>query len=494
VLRALAIPGAWLGAALWAVHPVMVESVAWVSEMKNTQSGLFFLLAVLFFLKSSGEVAAGRRSFWLGVLFGALAMASKSSAVVLPGVLLLGAWWREGRFTWRQVTRVSALVPFALITVAVSSWTQALHRQNGDVLLVGQTWPERLATVGDNVWFYLGKLVWPRPLVVIYPQAPVAAGHALAYLPLLAAAALTGILWRWREAWARPYLFAWSYFLVALFPVLGLVPIDYFQWAWVADHFQYLAAMGPLALAGAGGAWIFRRAGSIAWPTAVAAATLLTLGVVTWQRAWVFEDRGAFWTDVLAKNPAFWTGYDNYGNALAAQGRFEEAIAQFRQAIRRAPTDAKGYVNIGSALFQEGQRAPAADYFRLALRYNPASADAHYDLGTIFLAEKQNAAAADEYRLAIKFRPEFAEAYANLGTIQAMDGDLGGAIVQFRQAVKLNPDCASCQFNLGVLLLKMGQAAEAVTHLQAADRLQPGNPRTQSNLAAALAARSALPP
>jgi hypothetical protein len=227
VLRGLGSPGGWLGAALWALHPVQVESVAWITEMKNTQSGLFFLLSILFFLKWLGTDRGGRRNwngnYALTLLFAAMAMASKSSTVLLPVVLCLCAWWREGRWHWRNVAAVVPLFAMSLAAGAVSMWTQGLQTLVANDPLPMRTGPERLALAGDNVWFYLGKLIWPHPLLTIYPPTNIDAGQLSGYLPLLAVSAVLFVLWWNRQRWGRPWFFAFAYFLVMLLPVLGLV-------------------------------------------------------------------------------------------------------------------------------------------------------------------------------------------------------------------------------------------------------------------------------
>jgi hypothetical protein len=251
VLLRLDVPGAWLGAALWALHPVQVESVAWVTELKNTQSGLFYLLAILFFLRARASAGARRvGESALVLLCAALAILSKSSTVMLPVVLALLVWWREGRVRARTLL---ALAPLVLLSAAASAWTIWEQQQHSGAL--GPEWEqsgaERLAIAGRAIWFYLGKLAWPDPLVFVYPRWVIDPGRAASYLPALAAAALAALLWRGRHGRLRPVLVAYAVFVVSLFPVLSFFDVYYFRYSFVADHFQYLASMAPLALAGA---------------------------------------------------------------------------------------------------------------------------------------------------------------------------------------------------------------------------------------------------
>ena len=275
----------------------MVESVAWISEMKNTQSGVFFLLSILFFLRSGEPAAPDRRAYVLSLVFAALAIASKTSTIVLPGVLILCAWWREGRFSLRQLGRVSPIVAMVAVAALFSVWTQGIRSESwGGYAPRG--WPERLVTVGDTIWFYLGKLAWPNPLIVLYPRWTLNPGQATSWLPLVAALIVTGVLFRWRHGWARPWFLAWSCFVVALAPVMGLVQLVYFQWSLVADHFQYLAAMAPMALLGAGLAQSAILVGR-PWSAVISAVILLVLGSLSFQRAAIYQKH-----DHLLERPA----------------------------------------------------------------------------------------------------------------------------------------------------------------------------------------------
>jgi len=378
VLLSLKIPGAWLGAALWAVHPVEVESVAWITEMKNTESGLFFLLSILFFVKWLRTKYLKERigrgwCYTVSLVFAALAMASKSSTVVLPVVLCLCAWWMEGRWHWRNLARVAPIFLMSIAASAVSMWMQKLQLVTDTDPQWVRTWPERMAGAGDAVWFYLGKLVWPHPLITIYPRWKINAGEWLSYLPLLAVVIVLFILWLKRESWSRPWFFVFTYFLAALLPVLGLVDNTIFRYSLVFDHLQYLASMGPLAMAGAG---LVRLADFIIleklWlRTALYTGLLLTLGLLSWQRAWAYESEETLWTDTLAKNPNCWVGDNNLGRALNQKGQVDAAMALFQRALVFNPGYAEAYNNLGITLAEKGQLDQAIDRFQASLKITP---------------------------------------------------------------------------------------------------------------------------
>ena len=363
VLRSLRVQGAWLGAALWALHPVAVESVAWITEMKNTESGLFFLLSILFFVRwlrardLDGRTGGGW-NYTLTLLFAALAMASKSSTVILPVVLCLCAWWMEGRWRWRNVARVLPIFLMSIAASALSIWTQglALAQAVTDPQLV-RTWPERLATAGDAVWFYLGKLLWPHPLITIYPRWQIDTTQWVSYLPLLAVIVILSIFWLKRELWSRACFFAFAYFIAALLPVLGLIDNPIFRFSLVFDHFQYLGSIGPLALAGTGLAWFsdFIIPKKPWLQSTLCAGLLLILGMASWQRTWAYESQETLWTDTLAKNPNSWLGHCNLGLALFQKGQVDDAIAQYQKAVEIYPNYVAAHYNLGNALLQKGQ-------------------------------------------------------------------------------------------------------------------------------------------
>ncbi len=266
LLRRLKVPGAWFAAALWAVHPVNVESVAWVTELKNIQSGFFFFLSVLCFLRF--ESGNQRSSYALALAFGVAAMLSKPSTVVLPPVLLLCTWWEHGRWQRRDLLRVtpffgSALAMSVMTVVEQQRWVQRAGMAGWRLAPA-----ERLVIAGKTVWFYAAHLLWPATLMFVYPRWNVSADSALPWLPLASAIALGALIWtRRRQPWARAALFGMGFFVVALLPVMGFFTVYYFRYSFVADHFQYLASIGLIGLVVGGSSVICQRAvnGVVIW-------------------------------------------------------------------------------------------------------------------------------------------------------------------------------------------------------------------------------------
>jgi tetratricopeptide (TPR) repeat protein len=519
VLLALRIPGAWLGAALWALHPVQVESVAWVSEMKNTESGMFYLLAILYFVRflKPGNNSNSRWSYALAILFAVLAMACKSSTVILPVVLCLVAWWMDGKWLWRRIADTGPVFLAAIVAGAVTAYLQNPHHAVTANLQWSRTWRERFASAGDAVWFYLGKLVWPHPLLAVYPRWTIDSATGLSYLPLALVVILFAVLWIWRDAWARPWFFAFAYFLVALAPVVGFIDNSIFRFSFVFDHFQYLAAMGPLALAGAG----FARLAALIVPhdirprSLAGASLLVVLGTLSWSRAWTFQNAKAIWTDVLSKDPNSAVAYASlcliswgkgdvqealddgqkavalspsvencydYALALEEAGKLPDAIAEYERALAIDPDLAKAHYNLGVLFVRTGKLDEGEAEYRRAIQVMPGFGSPHNNLSGLLLQQGQINEAVEEGRAAVNCDSRNATAHNTFGFALAKAGNSNEAVAEYEKAIALNPGLAEAHNNLGIEFAKNGQLNEAVAQFQEALRLKPDYLHAQNNL------------
>ena len=510
VLRRLRAQGAWLGAALWALHPVGVESVGWITEMKNTESGLFFLLSILFFVRWLGAKelegrTGGGWDYTLTLLFAALAMAAKSSTVILPVVLCLCAWWMEGRWHWRNVMRGLPIFLMAIAASALPIWSQGWQLATVTDPQWVRTWPQRLAAAGDAVWFYLGKLLWPNRLMAIYPRWQIDAAQWVSYLPLLAVIVIFSIFWLKRALWSRAYFFAFAYFIAALLPVLGLIDNYVFHYSFVFDHFQYLASIGPLALAGAG---LARFSDSIIatkpWlQLGVCAGLLLLLGIATWQRTWVFNNEEALWTDAVSKNPNCWAGHYNLGFVFLQKGQVDKAVERFQKALEINPDLKEAHNNLGSALLKKGQVDQAVAQFQKALEIDPRYVEAHNNLGlalfkkgqvdqavAIGLALFQNGQvdqAVAQFKKASEIDPNSFMTHYRLGVALFREGRPDEAVAEYQRALKINPNFLEAHYNLGLILFKKRQTDGAITQFLEVLRLKPDFSPARDNLAKAQA-------
>ena len=524
VLRLLELRGAWLGAALWALHPVTVQSVAWVTELKNTQSCVFYLLSILFFLKWEDQGRAVSRLpqprtkdrslvFALSLLFFLLATLSKPSVVMLPFVLALCVWWMRGKIRWRDTL---ALAPFALISVVASAWT--IWEQRFHARAVGpdwtQTFPERLIIAGKAMWFYLGKLLWPHPLIFIYPRWDVDSSKVVAYLPLLAAIAGLVALWFIHAKWGRALFFAAAYYVVSLFPVLGFFSVFFFRYSFVSDHFQYLASIGPLALAGAGIATLLGRFGEtpadfVSHPDAVPRSgstiasprwrlvlsgglcgiLLVSIGFLTWRQTAEYHNLFALYTATLQKNPGCWMAHYNLGIVLSEQGEADQAIDHYRRAVALRPDYAEAHYNLGRLLVEHGQLADAIAHYERAAAINPADAEARNNLGVTLFGMGRADEAIAHYQKALEIWPDYAEASCNLANALIAKGDFDGAIARYTACLAAIPDQEEARYNLASALLRRGRTDEAIVEYQKVLQMHPESADAHANLGSAWLAK-----
>lgn len=478
LLRRLGVFGAGLGAAIWALHPVQVETAAWITEMKNTQSAFFYLLAILLFAnfvlaQGQADRKAALRWYWASVVCGALAMASKSSTVVLPFVLALCAYWLEGQWNWHRVWN---LLPFVLLAAAsawLAAWTQGLDIAGRADWQRG--WPERLAVAGRIIWFYLGKLAWPHPLIFVYPRWKIDTYNPRSYAPLMAVILMLAVLWYGRRSWARPTWFAFTYFIVALLPVLDLVNHYFVRYSFVGDHFQYLASMGILALAGGGIARLLQR---FQWwrswsGDGLCFLLLLTLAGLTWRQSRMYADDETLYRTTLERNPTCWLAHNNLGKMLIEREKVDEAVYHYQQAMEAEPREAEPHNNLGKALLKTGQTGKAIEQYNRAIELDPQYAVAHYNLGIVLEQLNQHAAAIQHFQKALDIDAEFFDAHMRLAFLLVDGRQFDEAIVHFRKAAELRPTSAEAHYFLAAVLAGRGQVAAAAAEYRKALAIKP---------------------
>jgi tetratricopeptide (TPR) repeat protein len=461
LLQRLNVPGAWLGAALWGMHPVQVESVAWITELKNTQSCLFFLLSVHFFLRwrNVGADASGRHSEWhyaLALLCAALAILSKASTVMLPVVIGLCWWWVDKKWSWRNLPR---LAPFFLISAAASLWT--IWEQQFHAGALGpeweQSWPERFVIAGKVVWFYLGKLFWPHPLIFIYPHWDINTQTTTAFLPFVATALVLFSSWWFRDGWLGAIFFAFAYFVIQLFPVMDFFNVYFFRYSFVGDHFQYLASIGPLALAGA---ILWRVSERLAGTVGLArglgrVAPVVLLAALAGWHCQVFRDNETLWRDTLAKNPACWMAHTDLGWLLTAQGNLAEAEIHYREALRLKSDNEDAHYDYGNMLVKAGRPDEGMAQYRQALQLKPTDPEVWNNLGVVLYRKHRTAEAIACFHEALRYQPDFSDAHFNLGNALFVEHKLDEAIAEYREALRLEPDSAAIKNRLHALGVPM---------------------------------------
>ena len=487
ILRRLAIPGAWLAALLFIVHPVCVESVAWVSEAKNTFSTFFYLAAALAYLRfDERRRPAG---YLLALALFAMALLCKTVAATLPGALLVVCWWRRGRLDWRR--DVAPMLPWFALGAAsglFSAWIERTYiGANGNDFALSGT--ARMLLAGRAVWFYLGKLAWPAGINFIYPRWHLSTADAAQYAYPAAAALLTLGLWLARRRTRAP-LAAWLFFVGSLFPTLGFMNVFAFLFSYVADHWQYLASIGVFAFTAAALATAIPRLPAIAGRglQALVAAVLCVLAAMSWRECANYRDLKTFYGAILERNPDAFMAHNNLGIELKLEGRLDEAIGHYREAVRIRPDYAEGHSNLGLALSARGRDEEAMAHYRMALQSEPGNAVVHNNLGVALAHVGRLEEAVEQYQLASRLDPGYLDPALNLGFALLRLGRFPGAMASYERAIRLRPDNANAENGLGLALAGAGRPAEAVGHYRNALRANPAYAEAHCNLGAALGA------
>ncbi len=507
LLRGLSLPGAPFAALAFALHPVCVESVAWVSEQKNTLSSVLCLAAALTYLRFDRRRRPSTYAAAIA-LFG-LALATKTVTATLPAALLVIFWWKRGRLSWR--TDVLPLVPLLAMGAGaglVTAWVERTYiGASGAAFAFSPA--DRVLVAGHALWFYLGKVFWPADLTFIYPRWDLDPAAPLPYLfPAAAAlvlAALVALRHRARGPLAAALLFAGT-----LFPALGFINVFPFVYSFVADHFQYLAAAVVIAATAAvvaSAAARLARGGRIAVGIA-AGCVIASLGWLTRVQCATYTDAETLWRATLARNPGCWMAYQNLGGvfmkanrsdlavpqfqkalalnpddteamnelgvAVMEQDHADEAIALFTRALEIAPNKAETHINLGVALLQKGEPEKAANHFQHAAQLEPGNPQARKDLATAYTQEGQWGDAVIQYQRAADIEPGNPETLFGLGSALTRAGRPDEALAQFRRVLEIDDDHPEAHFNLALGLLKVGKLDDAVLHLRRALELKPG--------------------
>jgi tetratricopeptide (TPR) repeat protein len=479
ILRFLRIPGAELAAVIFALHPVNVETVAWITERKNTLSGLFALAASLWYLKFDESRSRGSYAFALVLfLFGLL---SKTAIVTLPLAWLVIFWWKRAAISWRR--DVVPAIPFFFVSVAAGLMTSWVEYGNiGYKARILDFSPvERCLIAGRAFWFQLGKVIWPSNLMFVYPRWEINAGAWWQYLFPLALLALLGVLWSLRR-WSRAPLAGVLVYIFLLLPTLGFLNQYFFIYSFVSDHWQYLACLGITTPCASGIVLLVGRLKR--WQAWLEPGiTLLLAGVLfllTSQQSWMYTDIETLYRTAIARNPDCWMAQVNLGNILYRANRVPEAMHLFNQAMRIKP--AVTYYSLGNALFEAGRASEAIEQFKQALRIDPGYAEAHNNLGNVLLQTGRTSEAIDEYKQVVRISPNSAEAHNNLGAALGKMGRSSEAIDQYRQALRMNPGSADAHNNLGAALADLDQISEAIEQLKAALRINHNDIVARNNL------------
>ena len=486
IVRQLKLPGAYLAAAIFAIHPVYVESVAWITELKNTLSGVCYLAAMLLYLHF--DASRRRSTYLLASICFLLGLLSKTVTATLPAALLVIFWWQRGRLEFKR--DVLPLMPWFILGAASGLFTAWFeHRWIGasgqDFTL---TATERLLLSGRVVWFYLSKLLWPTNLIFIYPRWEVDSAVWWQWLFPIGAMALVAGSWMLRKHTRGP-LAALLFFGGTLFPVLGFFNVFPFLYSFVADHFQYLASLGIVVFfASLVAQGVGRSTSELRMLGVVGCGILLaTLATLTWQQNHQYRDVVQLYEATLRKNPACWMAHNNLGLILYEAGRKSEARKHYEEALRLRPSNARAHHNFANLLADAREPENAFQHYQEAIRLKPDQSEFRFSYGNALMQSGDTSQAMDCYRRAIALNPNFSNAHNNLAVALANSGDIEEAIPHFEKSLQINPVNAEAHNNLGDILRRTGQHQAAIDHFHQALELRPDFANVFDNLSLAYA-------
>jgi protein O-mannosyl-transferase len=491
ILIRLKIPGALLAAAVFALHPVIVESVAWMTEQKNTLSTVFYLCAILVYLEF--DRSRRRSDYFFTLILFAAALLTKTATVTFPVALLLIFWWQRGALSWRR--DVGPLVPLFAMSIAIgllTVWVERVHGAHG--ARFDLTFLQRILIAGRAIWFYLGKLLWPSNLTFIYPHWIPDPNQLWQWIFPVGAIAMTGALWAIRGH-SRAPLAAWLFFCATLFPVLGFFNVYFFTYSFVADHFQYLASLGIISLAAAGTAQGLAHLEKPARYVgdALCVGLLVVLAALSIQQSPMYADIATLYTTTIERNPECWLAHNNLGKLLADAGNTGDAIAHYQAASRIKPDYADAHNNLANALIRSGHLPEALDEFRIAIGLDRADAVYHGNMASALTQMGRYQEAIESCHEALRLQPNYFDAHHNLGTALLHVGRLPEAIDEIRAAVALRPDDPTARNTLGAALLQSGQNQEAGEHIRHALEIRPNYPEAHNNQGQLLARTGRIP-
>ena len=485
VLARLNVPGSWLAGAIFALHPVQVESVAWITERKNVLMGFFFLLTLLAWIAFIDERTKRPWRFYaLALILYLLALSAKSTACTLPAALLLILWLQKKPINTPRLTQIAPFVIMGIGMGLLAVWWERYHQGTSRAIFTFLSPVERLLVASRAVWFYLGKLIWPGNLTFIYPKWQISSTHLPDYMWLLVGIGLCVAIYFLRRYVGRSVEVAAAFFVATLSPVLGFIMLFTFRYTFVADHYQYLACIGPIALVSTG---VVSLADMLkhyrVFILTAALFVVATLGVLTWRQSAMYGDIETLWRITLKRNPECWMAHTNLGIVLLQKGQLDDGIAQYRAALQMQPDSWDAEYNLGTALVTKGEVDEAILHCERAVAMQPNDPDSQVSLGNALLQKKRIDEAIVHYQNALGIRPDYSLAHYGLGRAFLEKGEADNAIQHCRTALVIRPDDADCHTVLAVALDEKGETPEAIHHYEKALVIFPKSISALTNLA-----------
>jgi len=482
VLRKLSVPGAFAAAAVFALHPVHVESVAWITERKNVLSLFFYLASALVYLRfalpapvSSGEKSlsgGSARQLGMYVISGflfSLSLLSKTVACTMPAAILLVLWWKKESIRPRDVV---PLVPFFVLGILMGCLTAVMEETH--VGASGTEWSlsflARCLVAGRVPWFYAWKLAWPANLMFIYPRWEIDTRALWQYLFPVCLAGAVLVLWTMRRKTGKGPLVGTLFFIGTLLPALGFFNVYPMRFSFVADHFQYHASIGLIAVAAAAVAAALRRLGSQAGVAGFASlgVVLCVFGGLCSSQTALYQSQEVLWRRTLSKNPSAWIAMTNLSEILVARGEVDEGMELCSKALVLKPGLPEAHGNLANALYCKKRYEEALGHYHRVLELDPGNLKAMNNMAATQEALGRLGEAAAGYRAALALEPDYASAHYNLANVLVKQGNNEDAVTHYSAAIELDPDFLNALYKLGSLYLSTGEHEKGKASLRKA--------------------------
>src|SRR5437016_4163935 len=450
LLVRLNVPGAWLAGAIFALHPVQVESVAWITERKNVLMGFFFLLTLLAWIGFIDERTKRPWRFYVLALgLYVLALSAKSTACTLSAALLLILWLQKRPITKQRLIQI---IPFVILGTGIgllAVWWERYHQGTNRAVFPFLNPIDRILVASRAIWFYLDKLIWPTNLTFIYPRWNISPAHLLDYTWLLAGTVLCVAIYFLRRYVGRSVEVAAAFFVITLSPVLGFIMLYTFRYTFVADHYQYLACIGPIALVSAG---LVTVSNSLEYGprflSVLGIVIFSALGLLTWRQSASYRDSETLWRTTIDKDPGCWMAESNLGSELLEGGDIDGAIAHLEKSLRLKFDVLEAHNALTWALFRKGDADAAIAEAHVALNFDPTNADTHTVLGMALMTKGRLDEAIAQLSKAIELLPNHSRAHYHLAVALAEKGETVDAIAHYEKAIKAQPDLFEALTNL----------------------------------------------
>ncbi|MFP4473075.1 MAG: tetratricopeptide repeat protein [Candidatus Omnitrophota bacterium] len=480
ILRYLKVPGAFWAGLIFAVHPIQVESVAWITEIKNVMSGFFYLLALRTYLSlydfDRKVYCHEPRRFVLAVLFFVLALLSKTVTCSFPAAVLLIVWWKTGRIRKKDIKPLFPVFAAGFVLGLLTVWIE-----KHEIGAQGTDWHlsllEHFLLAGRILWFYIGKIIWPQELLFFYSRWQISDQTWWQYLFPLGFLLLLAVLYARRKSWGRGPLTAVLFYALTLFPALGFFNVYPMRFSFVADHFQYLAGLGIIALLTVSIVYAAQTLCPKSFryvPAAVMLAIVALLGIKTSAQTEVYQNAWTLYSYVIEKNPQSWIAYNNRGSQYFDRGLYKLADQDFRRALSLKPDYADALNNRGLVFYKKGQEQQALKYFSAAIEAFPEFSSAITNRATVYRELGDYQKALEEFNRSIEINPDYYKSFNRRGILFMEIGEYDKAVEDFSRAIDLAPQ-ATLYYHRFQAYKKLKQWLPALKDLNHLIYLDPQN-------------------